>query len=144
MEYTRYKVEPYVMAADVYTVQPQTGRGGWTWYTGAASWLYKVGLEHIAGFRKKGFHLYIDPCIPKSWNRYEINYRTGKGVFHIEIKNPDNVSCGVMSLAVDGRTRPEGFIDLREEGYHNVEVVLGLPFSSDNGTYVIGSSSGKS
>ncbi len=144
MEYIRYKVEPYVMAADVYTVQPQTGRGGWTWYTGAAGWLYKVGLEYMAGFKKKGHRLYIDPCIPRNWDRYEIDYRTEKAVFHIEIKNPDNVSCGVMSVIIDGKTRPEGFIDLREEGYHNVEVVLGLPFSSDTGTYVIGSSSGKS
>lgn len=144
MEYIRYKVEPYVMAADVYTVQPQTGRGGWTWYTGAAGWLYKVGLEYIAGFKKKGSRLYIDPCIPKNWDRFEINYRTRKGVFCIEIKNPDNVSCGVMSVSVDGKTMTEGFIDLSEEGYHNVEVVLGLPFSSDAGTYVIGSSSGKS
>jgi cellobiose phosphorylase len=144
MEYIRYKVEPYVMAADVYTVQPQTGRGGWTWYTGASGWLYKVGLEYIAGFKKNGYRLYIDPCIPRNWDRYEIDYRAEKGVFHIEIRNPDNVSSGVMSVIVDGKARPEGFIDLREEGYHNVEVVLGLPFSSDSGTYVIGSSKGKS
>lgn len=144
MEYIRYKVEPYVMAADVYTVQPQTGRGGWTWYTGASGWLYKVGLEYIAGFKKKGSRLYIDPCIPRNWDRYEIDYRAGKSVFHIEIKNPDNVSSGVMSVMVDGKTKPEGFIDLREEGYHNVEVVLGLPFSTDTGIYAMGSSSGKS
>lgn len=144
MEYMRYKVEPYVMAADVYAVQHNMGRGGWTWYTGAAAWLYKVGLEYIAGFRKRGSRLYIEPCIPKGWNNYAIDYRTDKAVFHIEIKNPDNVSCGVMYVSVDGKTRPEGYIDLRTEGYHNVEVVLGLPFSSDADSYVIGSSSGKS
>ena len=73
----RYKVEPYAIAADVYSEPPHEGRGGWTWYTGAAGWLYRAGLEWILGFQKRGSALCIDPCIPKEWKRFEIAYRHG-------------------------------------------------------------------
>ena len=126
IEYSRYKVEPYVMAADVYAVHPHTGRGGWTWYTGAAGWLYKVGLENIAGFSKKGDRLYIDPCIPHGWSRFEIVYHSGKATYNIEVRNPDGVSSGVVYISVDGRPCPEGFISLSDDGGdHRVEVVMG-------------------
>ena len=69
----RYKVEPYAVAADVYSRPPHVGRGGWTWYTGAAGWLYRAGLEWILGFRKQGSALRIDPCIPRDWKRFEID-----------------------------------------------------------------------
>ncbi len=128
IEYSRYKTEPYVMAADVYTVSPHTGRGGWSWYTGAAGWLYKVGLENIAGFIKKGERLYINPCIPSTWGRYEINYRYNESTFFIEVKNPDNVSCGVSRIIFDGKMCSAGFIDLSIAGHHNVEVIMGAPF----------------
>jgi len=73
----RYRVEPYVVAADVYGVPPHTGRG-WTWYTGAASWMYRLGLEAILGLRRVGEALHIDPCIPRDWSGYELTYRTAK------------------------------------------------------------------
>ena len=126
IEYSRYKGEPYVIAADVYGEHPYTGRGGWTWYTGAAGWLYKVGLENIAGFRKIGDRLFIEPCIPHSWSRFEMNYHSGKTSYNIEVRNPDAVSSGVTYIAVDGKPSPEGFISLSDDGgYHRVEVVMG-------------------
>ena len=76
-ESRRYKVEPYVVAADVYTASGHLGRGGWTWYTGSASWMYRVGLEAILGFRKAGDRLTIDPCVPADWQEYRIEYRYG-------------------------------------------------------------------
>ena len=87
IEYSRYKGEPYVVAADVYGEKPHTGRGGWTWYTGAAGWLYKVGIENIIGFKKKGNKLYIEPCIPHNWSSFEIKYRTSGATYHIEVKD---------------------------------------------------------
>ncbi|HWR61572.1 MAG TPA: glycosyl transferase, partial [Clostridia bacterium] len=126
IEYSRYKGEPYVLAADVYGEHPYTGRGGWTWYTGAAGWLYKVGLEYIAGFRKKGDKLYIEPCIPHSWSRFEMSYRSGKANYRIEVRNPDAVTSGVLSVAIDGKPCPEGFVSLSDDGgYHRIEVVMG-------------------
>jgi len=128
IEYSRYKTEPYVMAADVYAVSPHAGRGGWTWYTGAAGWLYTVGLESMAGFVKKGDKLYIDPCIPSSWKSFKIIYRYGSSEFHIMIKNPDGVNRGISYISADGAVCAEGCIDLSSPGRHNVEVVMGLPF----------------
>ncbi|HPV00934.1 MAG TPA: glucoamylase family protein [Clostridiales bacterium] len=128
IEYSRYKTEPYVIAADVYAASPHVGRGGWTWYTGAAGWLYRVGLENIAGFRKKGEKLYIDPCIPESWKEFRITYRYKNAVYIIEIRNPDGACSGVSHLVVDGQISREGFIELSPEGVHNVEVIMGTPY----------------
>jgi cyclic beta-1,2-glucan synthetase len=145
-EYSRYKTEPYVMAADVYAVSPNAGRGGWTWYTGAAGWLYKVGLENMAGFVKKGERLYINPCIPSTWRKFEIYYNHGDSVFHIEVRNPDGVSCGVAHVIVDGRISSTGCIDLSVPGRHSVEIVMGSPyhFSPEQEPNAAGSSIGKS
>jgi len=86
IEYSRYKVEPYVMAADVYSVPPHTGRGGWTWYTGSAGWIYRVGFEYILGFKKRGETLEIDPCIPGKWTDFTIKYRYYDTDYIIEVK----------------------------------------------------------
>jgi len=131
LEYSRYRTEPYVIAADVYAVPPHTGRGGWTWYTGAAGWLYKVGLENIIGLRKNGERLYITPCIPKSWDCFSIDYRIEQAVYHIEIKNPDRLNCGVSYIALDGKHCPGGYIILAPGGFHRVEVIMGVPLLSD-------------
>ena len=125
IEYSRYKTEPYVIAADVYAVHPHMGRGGWTWYTGAAGWLYKVGLEHLMGFVKKGDRLYIDPCVPKSWDKFQIEYNAGKAVYRVEVKNPDGVNCGVTNIYMDGKPCQDGYISLGDQGFHRVEVVMG-------------------
>lgn len=145
-EYSRYKTEPYVMAADVYAVSPHAGRGGWSWYTGAAGWFYKVGLENITGFVKKGERLYIDPCIPTTWGKYEIVYKYRNSTFFIEVRNPDGVSYGVSHIIADGKICSKGYIDLSAPGSHNIEVVMGEPyhFASDPEPNTAGSSNGKS
>lgn len=146
IEYSRYKTEPYVMAADVYAIHPHTGRGGWTWYTGTAGWMYKVGLESIAGFRKAGGRLYINPCIPKSWSGFEIYYRTKTSVYRITVRNPDSVSSGVAYIAADGKPCTEGYVNIAENGFHCVEVIMGSLLLSEPaaGLYATGSNAGKS
>ena len=126
IEYSTYKAEPYVMAADVYSVHPHTGRGGWTWYTGAAGWIYRVGFEYILGFKKRGDKLFIDPCIPRRWSGYDIKYRHGNAVYLIEVKNPDEANKGVKEIILDGVKHETGFISLVNDGLeHRVEVVMG-------------------
>jgi cellobiose phosphorylase len=119
----RYKVEPYVVAADVYGAPPHTGRGGWTWYTGSASWLYRVGLETILGFRLRGARLEIEPCVPSGWPGYEITYRHGTATYHVIVENTGGSGRGVRSLTLDGRPVPTGGIDLASDGQrHEVRV----------------------
>jgi cyclic beta-1,2-glucan synthetase len=123
----RYKVEPYVVAADVYSAPAHVGRGGWTWYTGAAAWLYRAGLESILGFQKRGSTVQIDPCIPREWKRFEIVYHHGKTVYRIQVENPNAVCRGVSSISLDGTPLPaEAPIPLCDDGIeHRVQVVLG-------------------
>ncbi len=121
-----YQVEPYVIAADIYAVPPLTGRGGWTWYTGSASWMYRLGVEMLLGLRKHGDWLEIAPCIPHSWPGYEVTYRYGSASFHIVIENPAGVSTGVTCVEVDGQPSQDGRIRLVDDGAtHEVRVVLG-------------------
>ena len=111
----RYKVEPYVVAADVYGAPPHTGRGGWTWYTGSASWLYRVGLETILGFRLRGGRLQIEPCVPPGWPAYEITYRHGSATYHVVVDNTDGTGRGVRSLTLDGQAVLTGAIELAND-----------------------------
>ena len=124
----RYKVEPYVVCADVYSMPPHVGRGGWTWYTGSAGWMYRAGLEWILGFRLRGKTLAIDPCIPKKWPGFEISYRHGSTRYEITVTNPQNVSRGVSSVELDGNAlgqRPAQ-IELADDGAtHQVKIILG-------------------
>ncbi|MGI6176117.1 MAG: GH36-type glycosyl hydrolase domain-containing protein [Christensenellales bacterium] len=87
MEALRYKAEPYVIAADVYSNPHHNGRGGWTWYTGSAAWMYYVGLEGIIGLKKRGAAYYIEPCLPRSWDEVKVTLRAGATVYHIRIHN---------------------------------------------------------
>ncbi|HVP29069.1 MAG TPA: glucoamylase family protein [Myxococcota bacterium] len=124
----RYKAEPYVTCADVYAEPPHVGRGGWTWYTGSAAWMYRAGLEWILGFRVRGTWLEIDPCVPKAWPRFEIAYRHGSARYEIAVENPAGVSRGVVRLELDGApisgAKPR--IPLADDGaIHRVRVVLG-------------------
>jgi cyclic beta-1,2-glucan synthetase len=124
----RYKVEPYAVAADVYSVAPHVGRGGWTWYTGSAGWLYRAGLEAILGFRLQGEFLLLDPCIPKAWPGFEIVYQHRSARYEIAVENPQGVSRGVASATLDGKALPEGAarVPLADDGaVHKVRVVLG-------------------
>lgn len=123
----RYKAEPYAVPADVYSQPPHVGRGGWTWYTGAAGWLYRAGLEWILGFRKRGSALCIDPCIPREWKRFEIDYRHGGTLYRITVENPNGVSRGVSRVSLDGTPLSgEALVPLSDDGgEHQVQVVLG-------------------
>ena len=109
----RYKVEPYVVAADVYIAEGHLGRGGWTWYTGSASWLYRVGLEGILGFKKTGDRLMIEPCIPASWPGFTITYRYRSATYVIRVER------GV------GEAVPRDAIELHDDGKrHDVVITL--------------------
>jgi cyclic beta-1,2-glucan synthetase len=123
----RYKVEPYVVAADVYAEPPHVGRGGWTWYTGSAGWMYRAGIEWILGIRLRGTRLYLDPCIPSSWRVFEITFRYHSSRYEIVAENPQGVARGVSSVELDGAALPEGtmHVQLADDGEtHHVRVVL--------------------
>jgi cellobiose phosphorylase len=120
----RYKVEPYVVAADVYTATGHLGRGGWTWYTGSASWMYRVGLETILGFTKHGDTLTIEPCIPDAWREFSIDYRHGGALFAIRVRRTGN-GGEVVRVVVDGAERPDHAISLVDDGkQHDVVVEI--------------------
>ena len=124
----RYKVEPYVMAADIYSEPPHVGRGGWTWYTGSAGWMYRAGVESILGFKLRGAKLVIEPCIPRAWRHYEIDFAYHSSRYEIAVENPHGVSTGVVSAELDGRPLegPGATIPLDDDGgTHRVTVVLG-------------------
>jgi cellobiose phosphorylase len=125
MERMTYKVEPYVMAADVYAVYPNEGRGGWTWYTGAAGWMYRIGIEHILGLRKQGSYLTIDPCIPKKLNEYSVNYTFGSSVYEITVRNQSHQNREVTSIVLDGKSIEGNRIKLEDDGRsHTVEAIM--------------------
>ena len=101
-ELYRYKVEPYVIAADIYSVAPHVGRGGWTWYTGAAGWMQRAGVESILGLRQQGDILHFDPCISRDWKSFAISLRHGAARYEISVENPAGVERGVVFAALDG------------------------------------------
>jgi cyclic beta-1,2-glucan synthetase len=123
----RYKVEPYVVAGDVYAEPPHVGRGGWTWYTGSAGWMYRAGLEWILGFRLRGTHLVVDPCIPRAWPGFTITFRHHSARYNIAVENPRGVARGVLSLEVDGVALDSqaGIPLVDDRKPHQVRIVLG-------------------
>jgi cyclic beta-1,2-glucan synthetase len=123
----RYKVEPYVVAGDIYSEPPHVARGGWTWYSGSAGWLYRVGLESILGFRLQGMSLSIDPCVPRNWSNFSITFRYHSSVYKIKVENPSNVTHGIALTRVDGNLVPgKATIGLVNDGAeHEILVVMG-------------------
>jgi cellobiose phosphorylase len=122
----RYKVEPYVIPGDVYSLAGHVGRGGWTWYTGAAAWTYRVWLEEILGFQRRGDTLTIDPVIPKDWPGFRLRYRFHNTIYHIAVENPQQCSRGVTLVELDGVAAAEKIVTLRDDALpHEVRVVLG-------------------
>jgi cyclic beta-1,2-glucan synthetase len=123
----RYRVEPYVAAADVYSEAPHVGRGGWTWYTGSSGWMYRAGVEWILGFRLRGTRLIIDPCVPRAWPGFELTFRYHSSVYEIRVSNPNSVSTGVVELSLDDNTlAADSEVDLVDDGAtHHVRVVMG-------------------
>lgn len=134
---SRYKVEPYVACGDVYSSPPLVGRGGWSWYTGSAAWLYRAGLEAILGFRLRGSELEIDPVLPRDWLGYTLWYHRRDAEdrvtpYEIAVENPHHAGCGVVLAELDGRTltRVEGSrgarIPMSDDGVpHRIRIVLG-------------------
>ncbi|WP_416224001.1 GH36-type glycosyl hydrolase domain-containing protein [Thiohalophilus sp.] len=121
-----YKVEPYVMCADIYGVPPHIGRGGWTWYTGAAGWMYRLSVETLLGLQLEVDHLRIVPCIPADWESYKIHYRYRETVYHITVKRVGEPSGQISRVIVDGTEYPDTripLVDDRQE--HFVEADLG-------------------
>ena len=124
----RYKVEPYVVCADVYAEAAHVGRGGWTWYTGSGAWMYRTGLEWILGFQLRGATLIIDPCVPKAWPGFSIAFTYRSAHYDITVENPNGVSRGVTRISLDGEAlhTSDGRIPLADDSaHHSVTVVLG-------------------
>lgn len=120
LECERYKVEPYVMCADVYAREPHGGRGGWSWYTGASGWMYRVGIEAILGLKLQGCKGFsIEPCIPDHWNEYEIVYRKGEAVYNIKVTRGEE-----KSIKINGEELKENIIPFYQKGQYDVNIVI--------------------
>ncbi|MDO8931809.1 MAG: cyclic beta 1-2 glucan synthetase, partial [Rhodocyclaceae bacterium] len=123
-----YKVEPYVVAADVYAVAPHVGRGGWSWYTGSAGWMYRLVTESLLGLRLAGTTLHLAPCLPADWTAFNIHYRYRETVYHIAIaqrRSGDASRNDATSVTVDGVAQQELAISLLDDRCdHRVDVTV--------------------
>ncbi|MCB8816548.1 GH36-type glycosyl hydrolase domain-containing protein [Desulfosporosinus shakirovi] len=124
-EVNRYKVEPYVMAADVYGTHSHVGRGGWTWYTGAAGWMYQAGLEGILGFKRQGDTIVLKPCIPSRWSGFSLTYHYQTTKYEIFVENPNARMTGYTKIILDEAELLEPVIVLKDDGQtHTVRLIL--------------------
>jgi len=124
----RYKVEPYVVAADVYSVAPHIGRGGWTWYTGSAGWMYRVALESVLGLRLQGDKFVVDPCIPRHWPGFELVLRFGDSTYLVNVENPNHLNRGVSKAELDDlilTSVPPQILLRDDRETHRLKIVLG-------------------
>lgn len=120
-----YKVEPYVVAADVYAVPPHQGRGGWTWYTGSAGWMYRLLIETLLGLHLEGERLRLKPRLPESWASFKVHYRYRQTPYHITITRGAPGPPGSHRLTLDGTELAGGTLPLRDDGReHVVELKL--------------------
>lgn len=122
-----YKVEPYVIAADIYAVPPHVRRGGWTWYTGAAGWFYRAGIEWLLGLNVRADKMYFNPCIPRDWRSYSLSYQQEETHYDITVNNPDGVSKGIVLIELDGvaQTENDGIPLMHDGQNHQVLVIMG-------------------
>jgi cyclic beta-1,2-glucan synthetase len=131
---TRYKVEPYVVAADVYAHPAHVGRGGWTWYTGSAAWMYRAGLETILGVKRQGAAFSLDPCVPFAWPGFSAVLRIGRTRYEITVENPKQRCRGLATVELDGVSVDAAAIPLRDDGgVHRVRAVIGDPVMAGSG-----------
>jgi cyclic beta-1,2-glucan synthetase len=137
-EVERYKVEPYVVAADVYTAEGHVGRGGWTWYTGSASWMYRVGLEAILGFTKRGDTLVIEPRVPRDWPELTIEYRFGGSLYVITVSEPYLVGARGGEIRIDGQPVDGGVIPLVDDGAKRLVTIRARSAPTDTAATVRG------
>lgn len=134
MGVSRYRLEPYVVAADVYRLTGNIGRGGWSWYTGSAAWMYRAWIEEVLGLHVRGDTLELRPTIPRHWGGYKIRYRHGQAMYWIQVLNPEGVSQGVVQVELDGRPVPDGRIPLESTAIkHRVTVRMGESKNSSSG-----------
>jgi len=122
----RYKVEPYVVAADVYSVAPHVGRGGWSWYTGSAAWMHRFGLEGILGIRRAGANLVIAPHLPATWAGYTASYRFGRATYRISVRMEDDLPQDTpFRMSVDGEVVAGNLVVLNDDGAeHHVSITM--------------------
>ena len=114
-----------MVAADVYAVPPHTGRGGWTWYTGSAGWMYRLIVESLLGLTRKGATLRVAPCLPASWPGFKLHYRYGETTYLIAVRR-GGVAGGPATVSLDGVVLPDATIPLRDDqAAHEVEIVVG-------------------
>jgi cyclic beta-1,2-glucan synthetase len=136
-DFARYKVEPYAVAADVYASKGHVGRGGWTWYTGASGWIYRVWLEEVLGFKLRGDSLTVDPVIPKVWPGFRVRYRHKNTWYEIVVENPAHVCRGVTLMEFDGASVSSNSIPLRDDKQpHTLRVLLGAKAVPESGEIV--------
>ncbi|HVP19122.1 MAG TPA: glucoamylase family protein [Spirochaetia bacterium] len=128
----RYSVEPYVIAADIYRLPGRIGRGGWSWYTGSAAWMYRVWVEEVLGLKVRGNRLLLDPVIPGWWDGFQVQYRHGRAIYEIRVENPDGRESGVSWIEMDGRRLPDRVVPLtRDLVKHQVLLRMGAPSGSE-------------
>jgi cyclic beta-1,2-glucan synthetase len=127
MNAEKYKIEPYVLAGDVYAGSLHEGRGGWSWYTGSASWYYRSGLESILGFHLQGKKLKIEPCIPNTWKSYEIIYTYGHTKYSIQIENPLALNQGTSIIHLDGVLVTNSEVELSDDKKEHLILVTLAP-----------------
>ncbi|MGE5845940.1 MAG: GH36-type glycosyl hydrolase domain-containing protein, partial [Ignavibacteria bacterium] len=121
-----YKVEPYVVAADIYALTPHIGRGGWTWYTGSAGWMYRFIVESLLGLSLEVDKLHIEPCIPTDWETYKVHYRYRETMYHISIFQTHSAIAD-LNITVDGVNNVDKIIPLVDDRHtHAVEVKITL------------------
>jgi cyclic beta-1,2-glucan synthetase len=122
----RYRVEPYVAAADVYTNPQHSGRGGWSWYTGSAAWMYRAAIESLLGLRLEVDRLYLAPLLPAGWGSFDVHYRYRSTLYHLHVRGPVGGGSGVERVNCYGNDQDEHCILLRDDGgeYH-AEIWIG-------------------
>ena len=136
-EVERYKVEPYVVAADIYSVPPHVGRGGWTWYTGSAAWMYRAGVEGILGIRREGAFLVIDPCLPAAWPGFDATVKVGSTRYDIQVENSSLGDHTVLDAILDGGaiSLDDGCVRVPMDGrLHTLMIAISSSRRSDIGT----------
>jgi len=123
----RYKVEPYVVAADVYALAPHTGRGGWSWYTGSAGWMYRLYVESLLGLTREGDQLRFRPCLPADWSGYRMRYVHGDSAYEIAVVQVESGDGdqGLAQVTLDGVLQAAGTLPLVDDrATHQVVVVV--------------------
>jgi len=122
----RYAVEPYVVAADVYAVAPHVGRGGWTWYTGSAGWMYRLIVESLLGVQLEVDQLRLNPRMPQAWDAFKMHYRYRDTFYHMDVKRSGDKRATPIQISVDGQAQDDGLIHLVDDRQdHVVEVTVG-------------------